>query len=109
MDRRADIIGKGQVIGGQDGNHAGGGADGVEIDRGDCAASDVGQPKGQMQCIGGQWDVIDIARGTGHVEASRVMGQGACNGHGRTSSTFVGTARVSRKYRSKRLRATFMR
>ena len=85
MGGRRDIIRKRQIFRRQNHHHAGRGAHGRQVHPGDPAPRDSGQTEGQVQRIGGQGNIIDIARLSRHMQACGVMGQGFGQAHGCTS------------------------
>ena len=91
MDRGRDVIGKGQIVGGQDADNARGCADFCQIELGDGAMGHVRQAKAQMQAVGGHGDVIDVTGSARDMQGGRIVGQGFGDAHGVTSNTLVGT------------------
>ena len=101
-----NIIGKGQVRGGHHGDHARRMTHLCQIKPIDLTRSHRGLAKCQMHGVGGQGDVIDIARRTRNMQFGGIMGQGFGDAHGVTSSTWVGWPDKSWKYRISRFWAT---
>ena len=98
------VMGGGRAIGDfveilpcQHGDHARCRPDVGEVYRRDRATRDGRQAKGQMQAIGGRWDVIDIARAPRHMQAGRIMRQAVMRANDRTSSTLTASPLLSRK------------
>ena len=87
VDRRADVIFKRQIIGGQNRRDTRRGSDGAQVDAFDASTRNRGQAKGQMQAIARGWDVVHIARFASHMQGCAVVGTRGCDAHAETSRT----------------------
>jgi hypothetical protein len=98
--RGRDVVLVREVTRREDHGDPGRGAHGVEVQRRDLAVRHGGKAEGEVERVGRDRDVVDVARLTGDVETGgivrkctrdRVLGEGVGDGHARTSSTRAGT------------------
>ena len=97
MDRGRDVVLERQVGRGPDRDDTGAGVHFGQVQRQDLAMRHGREPEGEVQRIGRQGDVVDIARRAGDVQMRRLVGQGLRHAHGATSSTSTRVPVRSRK------------